>query len=265
MNTLHLYQRATHALCFTAVLLSVAVSGCRTHTSGPAADTSARPSSEAVKSASPALIEQGKRIFDQTPVYAAAYVGNKLACSDCHIGSGTVDFAAPMLGLAGLFPMYSKRAGHVISLQNRIQECFARSESGKPLPEESAEMHALVAYISSLSGDGEKGKPYKGRGLVKIPALDGNPAAGKVVYAAQCAACHGKNGAGVPPVLPALWGKDSYNNGAGIDQPAKMAAYVIHNMPQTHPGILTPQQSYDVAAYIHTKPRPKFNEAYKSY
>ena len=45
----------------------------------------------------------------------------------------------------------------------------------------------------------------------------------------------------------------------------EIAAFVIHNMPQNHPGTLTPQQAYDVSAYIHTMPRPKFNQAYKNY
>ncbi len=69
-----------------------------------------------------ALIHQGKLIFDETPKYASSYVGNKLACSDCHLQSGTAPYASPMIDLSGLFPMFSKRAGHVISIQNRIQD-----------------------------------------------------------------------------------------------------------------------------------------------
>ncbi len=79
----------------------------------------------------PALAQQGKLIFDQTPKYAPKYTGNQLSCNDCHLQSGTASLAAPMVDLAGLFPMFNKRAGHVISLQNRIQECFTRSEAGR--------------------------------------------------------------------------------------------------------------------------------------
>lgn len=213
----------------------------------------------------PALAQQGKLIFDNTPRYAGKYVGNRLSCNDCHLQSGTADFSAPMIDVAGLFPMYNKRAGHVISLKNRIQECFARSEAGTPPPEGSAEMQAVDAYIEWLSRGGVKGKPYQGRGFVKLPVLKGDAAAGKAIYASQCASCHGVDGAGVPPVLPALWGRDSYSDGAGMNNPAKMAGFVIHNMPQNHPGALTPQQAYDVAEYVHTKVRPKFNQAYRSY
>ncbi|MGI8772979.1 MAG: hypothetical protein ACR2JE_16265, partial [Acidobacteriaceae bacterium] len=38
-------------------------------------------------------IRKGKLIFDETPKYASAYVGNRLACSDCHIQSGTAAHA----------------------------------------------------------------------------------------------------------------------------------------------------------------------------
>lgn len=79
----------------------------------------------------PALAQQGKLIFDQTPKYAPKYTGNQLSCNDCHLQGGTASLAAPMVDLAGLFPMFNKRAGHVISLQNRIQECFTRSEAGR--------------------------------------------------------------------------------------------------------------------------------------
>jgi thiosulfate dehydrogenase len=256
------YKTVFIAAYLTGAILILLIAG----RSNAALHASAQSSPAAQPSGSQMeLARQGKLIFDETPKYAGTYVGNKLACNDCHLQSGTAPYAAPMTDLAGLFPMFNKRAGHVISLQNRIQECFARSEAGAPLPEDSREMKALVAYIDWLSHDEVKGKPYKGRGLVKLPQLAGSPVSGKAVYLSQCAGCHGSDGAGVPPVLPAVWGPDSYNDGAGMNDPAKMAAFVAHNMPQNHPGTLTAQQAYDVSAYIHSMPRPKFNPAYKNY
>ncbi len=245
-----------------AAAFCVAAAGCRSRTEPAQAHGGGLT---AAAGDMPELARQGKLIFDQTPRYAPKYTGNRLSCNDCHLQSGAASLAAPMIDLAGLFPMFNKRAGHVISLQNRIQECFARSEAGAPPPVDSEEMRALVAYIDWLSRDGVKGKAYKGRGLVKLAVLTGDPVRGRAVYAEQCAACHGVDGAGVPSVLPALWGPNSYNDGAGMNNPAKMAAFVIANMPQNHPGTLTPQQAYDVATFVHSKPRPKFNQAYKSY
>ena len=198
----------TLAIAGTAfVLICLIASGCSGHHIQAARAQTANPQQAAVTSSQQAeLIHRGKLIFDETPKYATSYVGNKLACNDCHIQSGTAAYAAPMIDLSGLFPMFNKRAGHVIPLQNRIQECFSRSEAGRPLPEDSREMQALVAYINWLSKDGVKGKAYKGRGSVKLPPLTGDPANGKAVYASQCAGCHGSDGAGVPPVLPAVWG-----------------------------------------------------------
>ena len=211
------------------------------------------------------LIHQGKLIFDYTPQYAHQWTGNALTCTQCHRLSGTADYASPMIDVAGLFPMFSKRAGHVITLQNRIQECFVRSENGKPLPVNSPEMNALVAYINSLWTNGVKNKPYKYRGLEPIPQLTGNPVRGKIVYTDQCAACHQANGQGIPEAYPPVWGPNSYNTGAGMVHNAKFAAWVLHNMPLQNPGSLTPQQAWDVAAYVNSQPRPHFNEAYKSY
>jgi thiosulfate dehydrogenase len=253
------------ALLLSAVtcLLCFGFSGC-TEQSHRAAQSTAKvrlsPESPEME-----LVREGKLVFDETPKFAPGYVGNKLACDDCHIKSGTAAYAAPMIDLAGLFPMFNKRAGHTISLQNRIQECFSRSEAGKPLPIDSPQMKALVAYINWLSRDGAKGQPYSERGFVKLPKLTGNPVRGRVIYMSQCAGCHGVDGAGVPPILPAVWGPNSYNDGAGMNNLAKMAAFVFHNMPQNHPRTLTPQQAFDVSAFVHTMPRPRFDQAYKHY
>lgn len=237
--------------------------GCSAH-HGAAAQAAAQETQPSV--AADSLTAQGKLIFDRTPKYASQYVGNKLACADCHADSGKQGYAAPMVNLAGLFPMYSKRAGRMITLNDRLDECFVRSENGKPLSDDNPVKLALVAYIESLSKGEKPGKPYAERGLVNLPELKGDPIRGKEVYAkAGCVTCHGSDGAGVPPILPPLWGAGSFNDGAGMYKPEKMAAFVYHNMPQNNPGSLTPQQAYDVSAYVQKMPHPKFDPAYKSY
>ena len=210
-------------------------------------------------------IRLGRLIFQETPSYAAAYTGNKLSCNDCHIQGGTAAYSAPMVGMPGIFPMYNDRAHRVISLEDRIQECFTRSESGKPLPYNGVEMAAIVSYIHWLSRGQVEGKAFPGRGFVKLPPLQGDAGRGAAVYRERCATCHGADGAGEPPILPALWGPDAYNDGAGMNQPSKMAAFVQHNMPQNRPGVLTAQEAYDVSTFVASKPHTPFDAAYKNY
>src|SRR6266403_1272360 len=207
------------------------------------------------------LAALGKRIFHDTPNEARLYVGARLACNSCHLNDGTTPYAAPMTGIAPLFPEFSQRAKRMISLKDRIDECFIRSENGRPLPEDGEEMTALVAYIESLSRQNDGGAEPSGRGLVELPGLSGNPQSGAAIFAAQCAACHGSEGNGVGSTIPPLWGPESFNDGAGMYGIENMAAFVVRNMPPMSPGSLTPQQAFDVSSYIHTKPRPKYNPA----
>jgi thiosulfate dehydrogenase len=210
-------------------------------------------------------IRLGKLIFTQTPTYARKYVGNQLSCSNCHLAAGAAPFAAPLVGSPGLFPMFDRRANRVITFAERIQECFVRSENGHPLPYDGPEMTALIAYAQWLSQGQPAGREFPGRGLVHLPELTPDVEYGEQIYLQQCSGCHGKGGAGMPPAAPPVWGPGAYNNGAGMNVIANMAAFVQHNMPPNKPGSLSAQESYNVAAFIHSKPHPVLNKAYASY
>lgn len=210
-------------------------------------------------------IRLGELIFKETPLYAAKYTRSRISCSNCHLGGGTQRFASPMLGLPALFPMFNARAGHVISLEDRVQECFVRSENGTPLDYKGVEMKAVVDYINWLSRSSGKEAVDAGRGLVQLPDLKPDPDHGAAIYAFHCAGCHGENGQGKPPLFPPLWGPYSFNDGAGMHGIRKMASFVQHNMPQNRMGILSPQDAYDVSAFIHNQPRPSFNKEYAHY
>jgi len=205
------------------------------------------------------LSRLGLRIFNDTPTYAAPYVGSKMSCGHCHLKSGTAPYAIPLVGAPGLFPMYRDREKEVVTFEERIEQCFQRSENGHRIPNNSREMVGLVAYAQWLSSDQVTGRPLPGRGLTKLPELSGDAERGIRVYVRQCAVCHGSEGVGQPPAIPALWGPDAYSDGAGMNEIGKMAAFVQHNMPQANPGSLTPQQAYDVAAYVHSKPHMRFD------
>ena len=210
-------------------------------------------------------IRRGAHIFNETPEYAPRHTTANISCTNCHVAGGIQPYASPMVGLPSLFPMYNRRAGRIITLKDRIQECFVRSENGTPLAYDGEAMQDLVAYISWLSAPQPHALPYVGLGLIKLPQLKPNSKNGSDIYAAQCAGCHGEQGEGTPPLFPPLWGSHSFNDGAGLDDVDKMAAFVQHNMPQNRTGTLSPQEAYDVSAYIHLQSRPKFNPAYASY
>ena len=203
-------------------------------------------------------IRLGRLIFTQTPKYARTYVDDQLSCSDCHLAAGTAPFAAPIVGLPGLFPMFNKRANRVITLAERIEECFLRSENGHPLPYDGPAMAALIAYMQWLSQGQPAGQGFPGRGLVHLPELAPNVQHGEKIYMQHCSTCHGHDGAGMPPAVAPVWGPGAYNDGAGMNGVGEMAAFVQHNMPADKPGSLSAQDSYDVAAFIHSKPHTAF-------
>ena len=80
---------------------------------------------------------------------------------------------------------------------------------------------------------------------------------GEQLFAKNCAACHGADGAGnAAGGFPPLWGAQSFNAGAGMHDVEKAARFIRANMPLGQEGTLTPEEARDVAAYIDSKPRP---------
>jgi thiosulfate dehydrogenase len=147
----------------------------------------------------------------------------------------------------------------MIALQDRLAECFLYSMNGRPPDYNSREMIALVAYIAYLSrGTPVGATPDPAVKLTRfLPPQRASAARGAVLYAQSCAACHGAKGAG-SAVFPPLWGATSFNSGAGMHRLWTMASFVRYNMPQNAPGSLTDQQAYDVAAYVLSHARPRF-------
>ncbi len=221
---------------------------------------------------------RGMRLHLETKALLPNNVGNSLNCTSCHLNAGTVADGSPFVGVSAFFPSYAPRAGKVITLEERINGCFKRSMNGKPLPVDSADMKAMVAYFDWMKRETKPGDKVAGRGVGKIdPAIKPNVENGKQVYAKQCAVCHGENGEGLKRedgtlVFPPLWGDHSFNIGAGMARTYTAAAFVKRNMPigfhdkfPLGQGGLSDQDAVDVAEYFSHQPRPDFPEKVKDW
>ena len=214
---------------------------------------------------------RGMRLHLETKALLPQNVGNSLNCTSCHLNAGTVADGSPFVGVSAFFPSYAARAGRAITLEDRINGCFLRSMNGKPLPADSADMKAMVAYFGWMKKETKPQDKVAGRGVGKVDmAIQPNVENGKQVYSTQCAGCHGKDGEGLKQadgsvIYPPLWGDDSFNIGAGMARTYTAAAFVQRNMQigfhEKFPlgqGGLSDQEAVDVAEYFTHQPRPDF-------
>ncbi|GIW54893.1 MAG: hypothetical protein KatS3mg082_1297 [Nitrospiraceae bacterium] len=201
-------------------------------------------------------IRLGYRVVVNTQEYAKAYVGNALNCTNCHLDAGLNPNAASFVGLAAVYPEYRARQGRVLTLAERINECFERSLNGKALPAESSRLQAVVAYIEWLSQGVPRGATLPWRGLPRLAVgRKADREHGRQVFAARCAMCHGSDGQGTM-LAPPLWGPRSYNIGAGMARVGVAAGFIKANMPRGWGWSLSDEEAYDVAAFVNSQPRP---------
>ncbi len=210
-----------------------------------------------------AAVLLGERIFGDTPRYAPQYAGNSLSCRHCHTDRGRSPVSAPMWAAVPQYPKYRSKNRRVNTLAMRIEGCFRYSENGTPPPADSPEMAALISYMHWLATGLPIGiKPSAaGYPVLAEPGSKPDRERGRAVYAASCSVCHGETGQGSrvagAQVIPPLWGPQSFNWGAGMHSVDKAASFILHNMPFGAVGTLTPQQAWDVAAWIDSQPRPQ--------
>lgn len=221
---------------------------------------------------------RGMRLNAQTRDLLPKNVGNQLDCASCHLNAGTVADGSPYVGVTASFPSYAARAGRIITIEERINGCFRRSMNGKPLPPDSPDLKAMVAYFDWMKGATKKEDQVPGRGVGKVDnRLVPDTGHGQQVYTAQCAVCHGEHGEGMRDaagrmVYPPLWGEQSFNLGAGMARTYTAAAFVKRNMPigmqEKFPlgqGGLPDQDAVDVAEYFTHMERPDFADKDKDW
>lgn len=214
----------------------------------------------------------GKRLLNETKRLLPDHVGAAMNCNSCHIAQGKIPLGDPYINSFTTYPRVMPRSNTLVDLEGRINGCFQRSMNGKPLPRESAEMAAMIAYMKWLSQKTPANSKVNISNAGQVDtSLTPDPIRGQVIYHAQCATCHGDNGEGIKDsrgdiVFPPLWGDESFNIGAGMARTYKAAAFVKYNMPmgiQTqglwgHGNVLSDQDAVDVSEYFTHMPRPDF-------
>ncbi len=201
--------------------------------------------------------QRGLAILDATRDSLPAQAGNALRCTSCHLDGGRRPHAMPWVGVTARYPQYRSRAGAVLTVEDRVQECIERSLAGQRLPNDDPRLRAILAYFAHLSRGVPVGSRVPGQGVDSATASPPDLRRGQQVYATQCARCHGSDGLGLPG-LPPVWGPHSYTIAAGMARVQMAAAFIKRNMPFDAPGSLTDQQAVDVAAYINAQSRPDF-------
>ena len=219
-----------------------------------------------------AQVAYGKELI----VHTARYVGpkgsvsqrsNGMNCQNCHAEAGTKAWGNNYGAVHSTYPKYRARSGAEEDIYKRINDCFERSLNGEPLALQSKEMQAIKAYIEFIGSDVTKGEKPKGSGIFELPFLSraADPTKGKKLYIEKCQSCHQSNGQGllatdkIEYTYPPLWGKNSYNHGAGLYRLSRMAGFIKYNMPQGATflsPLLTDEESWDIAAFVNSQPRP---------
>ena len=210
-------------------------------------------------------VMEGFRIFCLTPHYAKKYIGGTLSCANCHFCGGNTlggwNGGITLAGVSEVYPKYSPRSRTLITLNQRIDNCFMRSLNGKAPPDDDPIKTHLVAYMEWISAAFKELKPIPWLGLKPLKsAHKPDPAKGEKVFVAYCARCHQPNGMGTQGIPP-LWGPNSYNDGAGMNTLPMLSSFVYYNMPfEGEKPMLTEEQAIDVASFVIKQPRPHFVE-----
>jgi thiosulfate dehydrogenase len=224
-------------------------------------------------------IRRGYRIFTNTPKEAAAYTHGVVSCGNCHLNAGQRERALPLVGVAAVYPEMNRRAAREFTLEDRIIDCFMRSENGTEgtatLPtRETGEVVAVAAYLGWLSKGYESGKnpAWRGKNTIandhQLPLSELVPSKGEVLFREKCTICHGEDGQGVQigdKKAAPLWGPASWNDGAGAARVYTLAGIIRYAMPYLDPGSLTDEEAQLLAVYITSQQRPAYPFKDKDY
>ncbi len=202
------------------------------------------------------------------------YLGNKMNCTNCHQHAGTKPFSFNLMQSHERYPQYRARENTVITLAQRVNNCVERPHNGKPLPLESKEMIAILAYLKWINSFVVKKDTVVGaKNLsVQFPSIAASSERGAQLYTTHCQRCHGADGEGIYTAdssgytYPPLWGKWAYQPGSSMHRVIMQAKWLKANMPNDlatwQKPILTDAEALDIAAFvnnddIHFRNQPK--------
>lgn len=222
-------------------------------------------------------IQYGRDLIANTSQYlgpegSVAHNSNGMNCQNCHLDAGAKPWGNSLAAVSTSYPKFKSRSNSIQDIYQRINDCFLRSLNGKKLHTNSIEMQSMYAYIKWLGKGVSKNKKAANAGLPELPFIKraADAVQGNLVYGNLCQSCHGKQGEGVLNgaktgyEYPPVWGKNSFNDGAGLFRISSMASFVSNNMPfgqALHDDpVLTTEQAWDVAAFINSQRRPHITQ-----
>ncbi|NSL85623.1 c-type cytochrome [Chitinophaga solisilvae] len=222
-------------------------------------------------------VRYGRALMLNTAYYigpdgtSGKYLGNRMNCTNCHQDAGTKPFSFNLMLSHENYPQYRAREGQVLTLAERVNNCVTRPHNGRPLPLNSKEMVAFLAYFRWINSFVPKTQPHKGsKNLpVTFPDIAASPVRGEALYQQHCARCHGNSGEGqlrpdnITYTYPPLWGKYGYQPGSSMHRIIKQAQWLKANMPYDkatwNRPFLSDAEAMDIAAFVNDDsrhPRP---------
>jgi thiosulfate dehydrogenase len=214
-------------------------------------------------------IRYGRKLIANTAVYigpsgtAGRYLGNKMNCNNCHLDAGTRLRGLNFYNTFPTYPQYRGRENKVLTIADRINNCIERPHNGVPMPVDSKEMKAMVAYMKWVSENAPEGyEPVTDKKVnMELPEIAADYKAGGLLYEKHCKSCHGADGQGVwnadssAYTYPPLWGKYAYQRGSSMHRVIKSANFIMTNMPyltaMPEKPVLTYSEAINIAAFIN--------------
>jgi thiosulfate dehydrogenase len=217
----------------------------------------------------------GRELIMHTALYLGpkgkvSKMSNGMNCQNCHLEAGTKPYGNNYLAVSSTYPKFRERSGTMESIFKRVNDCFERSLNGTALDTTSKELQAIQSYIKWVGKNVNKDAKVRGSGIANLRYMNraASPIKGKMIYGIKCSSCHGVKGEGQlnadgnSYLYPPLWGKNSYNIGAGLYRLSRFAGFVKFNMPQGasyNNILLSDEEAWDLAAFVNSQPRPKKN------